>query len=55
MLRQMVREQTQYAEPLIPREIDPEVGTLNVPDEGNGPLIMRVLEDNMKGECRSPL
>jgi len=51
----MVREQTQYAGTLIPRELDPEVGTLVDPDKGSDPLFMRVPRDNVKGEGRSPL
>jgi len=31
------------------------VKTLEDPDECNGAFIMRVLRDNMKGECRSLL
>jgi len=37
------------------REIHPEVGTLEDLNMGNGPLIIRIPGDNMKGECRSPL
>ena len=35
--------------------VDPEVKTLEDPDECNGAFIMRVVGDNMKGECRSLL
>ena len=47
--------QTQYARTQIPGKLDLEVGSLEDPEGGNGPLIMRVPRDNMKGECRSPL
>ena len=30
------------------------MATLEGPDEGIGPLIMRIPGDNMNGECRSP-
>ena len=45
----MIREQTQFMETLMPREIDPKVGTLKDPSEGNAPLIVRVPGDIMKG------
>ena len=32
-----------------------EMGTLENPGEGNGPLMIRIPENNMKGEYRSPL
>jgi len=31
------------------------VGTVEDPDEGNSPLIIRIPRDNMKGKCRSLL
>ena len=31
------------------------MGTLEDLDDGNGPLIIRVPENNTKGKCRSPL
>ena len=48
MLGQMIREQTQFAGTPTPREIDPEVGTVEDLDESNCPLIMRVPKDIMK-------
>ena len=46
MLGQMIRKQTQFAGTLIPREIDPEVGTLEDHDEDNGPLIsLRIMQN----------
>jgi len=39
MLGQMIREQTHFVATLMPRERDSEVGTLEDPYEGNGPLI----------------
>ena len=35
--------------------VDPEVGTLEEPDEGNSPQIIRDPGDNVNDECRSPL
>jgi len=55
VLGQMIREHTRFTRNLMPRKIDLEVRTLEDPDEGNVPLIIRVLRNNMKGECRSPL
>ena len=51
----MFREHIRYTGTLIPRELDLKVGTVEDLDKGNGPLIMRIHGDNMKGECRSPL
>ena len=39
MLGQIIKEQTRFAGTLMPRETDPEVGTLEDPDEVNGLLI----------------
>lgn len=33
----MIRQKTQFAGSLMPREIDPEVGTLENSDESNSP------------------
>ena len=55
MLGQMFREQTRDVEILIPRKLDVEVANLGDPDVGSGLLIMRVVGDNTKGECTSPL
>lgn len=46
----MFREQTWYSGILIPRELDPKMGTLEDPNEANGPLNMRIPEDIMKGQ-----
>ena len=39
---QMFKKQNQYEVTLIPRELDIEVGTVEDPDEGHSPSIMRV-------------
>ena len=53
MLGQMIKEHTRFAGTLMHREIDPEVGTLEDPNEGNGRLIflgiVRNVSDNLIG------
>jgi len=50
MLGQMNREQTRFTGTLMPREIDPEVGTLEGPDDGNSPLISQGLIRNVSDD-----
>ena len=50
MFRQIITEQTQFAGTLMPREIGPWVGTLDDPDEDNGPLIYPVIIKNVSDD-----
>ena len=54
MFGQVFVEQIQYGDPNC-QGVDLEVGAIEDPDDANGPLIIRIPRDYVKGKCRSPL
>ena len=55
MLGQMTREQTWFAGTLMPRQIDPKLGTLEDLDECNGPLISLGIIRNVSDDLTSTM